>query len=143
MIECNPGNLDIIVSSTERCGISWFCSIISLVYKRMSGKIKKWNFTASRLMAGHMNYPIMKGWNTVQWVPIKKIIRKSYDKIILLQRSLESLKESLFIYYYGREYEKEKDKEKYKVWFKKIECYYEKVYMKCEHPNLLRIHLED
>jgi len=141
----DPGNLNIIVSATERCGVSWFCSIISLFYKQMyGGEIDKWNFIASRLMAGHINYPILKGWNTVQWVPIEKIIRKPYDKIILLQRSLESLKESLFIYYFAeKEYEEEKDKEKYKHWFKKIERYYEKVYAENDHPNVLRVHLED
>ena len=140
----NPADLNIIVSSTERCGVSWFCLLLSLFHERMFGEMKKWNLRISRFIAGNEDYPIMKGWSTTQWTPIENIIKKPYDKIILLQRKLEPLKESLFIYYYfNKNYEEEKDKIEYKEWFKKIENYYEKIYAEHDSKKILRVYLED
>jgi len=139
----DPAELNILVSSTERCGVSWFCLLISLLYEKMYGKVVKWNYRISRLLAGSKDYPIMDGWSTCQWVPLKKIEQKNYDKIILLQRSFESLCKSMFIYYFWtKDYEKEAYKAEYDEWFESIDSYYNQIYPKTESPKTFRVFLE-
>lgn len=140
----DPGNLNILISSIERCGISWFCRFISLIYEKMYGKVQKWNVRTSRLRAGHSDYPIQRGWNTTRYVPIEDIIKKPFDKVILLQRDLESLKEDIFLYrFQDKDYETEKNKIEYAEWINKLENYYKKTYAPFSVKNVLRVHLED
>lgn len=144
MINDDPGDLNILISHVERCGVSWFVRLISLVYEKMFGQLKKWNIRTSRLMASHPKYPMQKGWNTVRYTPIDDIIKKPFDKIILLQRKIEALRESIFIYRFtDKDYETEKDKPEYEEWFNKLQTYYEQTYAPVNEPNVLRVYLED
>ena len=140
----DPGNLNILISHVERCGVSWFCRMISLVYEQMFGKLKKWNIRTSRLMAAHPDYPMQKGWNTVRYTPIRSIVKKKFHKVILLQRKIEALKESIFVYRFtDKDYKTEKDKPEYNAWFRKLEKYYNQTYDRISSPKVLRVYLED
>jgi len=143
--ETDPGDLNILIVHSDRCGVSWFVRVISLIYEQMYGTLKKWNVLISRLMAAHPDYAVPKGWNTVLYVPIEDVVKKKHDKIILLQRDLDDLKKANFIYRYpDKDYEIEKDNIEHKRFFDKIEYYYKITYNpKIKADNLLRVSLED
>ena len=144
----DPGDLNILISTTERCGLSWFCRYVSLIYEKMYKKRKVWNTRISRLEVAHPDYPSPKGWNAVNYVPIKDIVKKPHDRIILLQRKFESWKESMLFYYYNEykpnlDYKTDKDNPEYKVWFDRIAEYYNQTYDEIDSPKVLRIYIED
>ena len=65
LVRNDPAKLNILINSARRCGMSWFCRVLSLVHFQMFGDLKKWNIRTSRLSACRKNYPAQKGWNTV------------------------------------------------------------------------------
>ena len=152
----DPGDLNVILSSVEKVGVSWVCYFIAMIYGVMYGKKKVWNERVSRLAASNPDYTTPKGWNTVEYVPIKDLIKKPYDKIILLQRKLDSEKEAMLYYYYNSQlyvlpetvkptldYKKDKENPEYADWFERIEAYYDRVYAEVDDKRVLRIYLED
>lgn len=152
----DPADLNIIVSSVERCGVSWFCYFISMIYERMYHKRKTWTGRISRLEASNIEYMLPTGWNTVEYVPIEKLIQKPYDKVILLQRKPEAIKEALLYYYYNSQiytihelqkptldYKKDKENLAYKDWFGRIDEYYAQVYAETDSKKVLRVYIED
>ncbi len=133
----------VIVLSVERSGGSWMCAIISEIHKRFYGKPIYWDFEISRLMAIHEKYNLPITYSTVYYVKPSWLLKRGYDKIIILQKPLDLIIEAMVRYRIPK-FSVEEAKRVYPDYIKKIEFYYNFVYGdKIEDPRILRVQLSD
>jgi len=133
--------MNVIVLTVERCGCSWMGAIISEVHKHCHGDPIIWNYEISRCIATRPKYYIPKGYCSVYYVRPEQLLEKEYDKIIVLHRDLESLKQKLFQYHFGPN---QKVLKKHEPFFEEIEFYYNLTFnKKITNERLLWVELSD
>ncbi len=136
--------MNIIIVSMERCGSSWFGAIISEVYEAIMGELVKWNHEIDRASA----IEGVIGWNSVYNVDPHDLLKKGYDKIIVLERNLETVKRVFWtsqrLHHGDFPYEMSLDDLRYVNFFSTIEKYWNLVYgNKSEDPSIKYVHLDD
>lgn len=132
--------MNVIVSCVERTGGSWLGLILSEIHKRMFGKEIKWNYEISRLMAISKDHTFPEGWSSVYYVPLDQLLKRGYDKIILLERDLEDIKRAMLIYHKQMT---DFDNPVHKPFFDKIEKYWNLAYGNpIEDPRIFRVNLK-
>lgn len=136
--------MNVILLSIERHGCSWVGAIISEVYKRIFNEPLYWNYEISRIIAIDKKYNLPKGYSTVYYINPKWLLERKYDKIIILQRDLNSLKEKMVHYHFPDKNSKEIFK-KYPEFEQKIEFYYDIVFDESvkTDPRVHWIYLDD
>ncbi len=137
---------NVIIVSMERCGSSWLGAIISEVYEAITGKLVKWNHEISRVQSIDSKYDLPQGWNSVYNVSPLDLLKRGYDKVIVLERNLETLKRVFWMS--QRLVHKDMPYEdgliKYSHFFDTIEKYWNIVYSnKIEDPRVLWVNLDD
>jgi len=93
-----PKDMNVIILSTERCGISWIVKVISQIHENMFGVPIDCNYEISRLEAKKKHLPLPKGWNTVYNVASQKIVDRDYDRVLIIKRDLEELLKAQMLY---------------------------------------------
>ena len=89
---------NVILTSVQLGGVGWFTSILSEVHKDMFGLPISWNYEISRFEATRVRRPLPRGWCTVWDARPEDLIKRKYDKIIGLQKSLEDVYYSHALY---------------------------------------------
>lgn len=136
-----PKDMNIIVVSTERCGISWVCKIISEIHEKMFGTCPEWNYEISRVDARKKHLPLPQGWNTVYNIDPQKLVDRDYDRVLIIQRDLKELLKAQIIYWHNELSYIGLDNESL---LEKTKRYWNLVYgKKISSPKCLRIRLED
>ncbi len=134
---------NVIFLSMKRCGVSWVGDTIKLVYRNLYGKELKIHYENDRDL---ISRNLVKGWNGAYNLDPKILLNLGYDKIIIIKRSLEIMKE-VHAHYHG--YKEiygtlEKMKEKRPAFFEVIELYYKLIYeQNIDDPRILIVDLED
>lgn len=72
--------------------------IISEVHKQMYGEIRHWNWGISRLMATTTKYYFPKGFTEVLNINPLNLLKRPYDKIIIIKREKEGYMKAMQIY---------------------------------------------
>jgi hypothetical protein len=102
-----PGDMKILLISMERSGSSWVGAHMSIEHMKIYGKMPLWNHECDRRYAvfkkvktkdGIVTIETPKGWTSVYEVNPKEALEKDFDKVILLQKDLEALKEDICKY---------------------------------------------
>ena len=120
-------NQNVILLSMERHGCSWLGALISEVHKQVYNEVIHWNYEVSRIIAIDEKYNLPKGYSSVYYVSPKWLLNREYDKILILQRDLQSLKEKMAHYYFP-DLKPETVFKKHPEFEEKIEFYYDLVF---------------
>lgn len=136
-----PKDLNVMVVSNERCGISWMAKVISQVHENMFGMPIEWNYEVSKVAARKKHLPLITGWNTVNDVNPILLIERGYDRVLIVQRDLLTLLKVQTVYCHN---ELEYIRAREESLLRKIERYWNLVNGKeINHPRCLKIRLED
>lgn len=130
----------------ERCGSSWLGAIISEVYEAMTGELVKWNHEISRVLATDTKYDLPLGWNSVCDVDPQALLDRGYDKIIVLERNLETLKRVFWMSQrlFHKDMSYTDGLREYYRFFESIEKYWKIVYgKKIDNKRVFWISLDD
>jgi hypothetical protein len=137
--------MNVVFLSMPRCGISWVGDVIKHIYERLYGKPLEINYENDRVL---ISRTLVKGWHSVYDIDPKVLINLGYDKIIIVKRELEAMKEAHAFYQgYMENYGTlENMKKERPGFFERLELYYKLIYEQNEvinHPNVLIVNLED
>ncbi len=134
---------NVIFLSMRRCGVSWVGDTIKLIYKNLYGKDLKIHYENDRDLISNN---LVKGWNGTYNIDPNILLNLGYDKIIIIKRDLDDLKQE-YAYYHGYlEMYGTLDnmKEKRPAFFEVIELYYKLIYeQNLEDPRVLIVDLKD
>lgn len=136
--------MNVIMLSMERHGCSWVGAIISEVYRQLYDEELHWNYEISRVIAIDSKYNLPKGYSTVYYVKPQWLLEREYDKIIILQRDLRSLKEKM-CHYYNATWKPETFFKKHPGFEEKIEFYHDLVFDESvrDDPRVHWVYLDD
>jgi hypothetical protein len=126
----------------EACGCSDVGAIISAVHKVFTTENLYWNYEISRLHAIDPKYKFPKGASSVYYVNPLDLIKRGYDKIIILRREKEDIIEDLCT----RNNIMKDEYDKYPEFFDKIDFYYDLIYEQegiTDSKQVFKIHLQD
>jgi hypothetical protein len=129
----------------KRCGVSWIGEVISQIHERLYGRPLFINYEEDR---GKVSNNLLEGWTGVYDVDPKVLIQLGYDKILIVKRELEAMKEA-HAYYHGyiEMYGSiENMKKNRPAFFDKIELYHDLIYHQEEvknNPKVLIVSLEN
>ena len=84
----------------ELGGVGWFTSFLSEVHNEMFGVPIRWNYEISRFEATRERRSLPKGWSTVWNANPVILLKRKFDKVICLQKSLEDAIYSNAIYHH-------------------------------------------
>ena len=137
--------MNVILLSTQRCGMSWVGKIISQIHKCFYGKELKIVYEHNRSL---VSLNLIKGWTGVYEIDPKVLLNLGYDKILIIKRDLESMKEAHALYHgYMELYDSyENMKKERPAFFERIELVYKLLYEQEEiknNPKVLIVSLED
>ncbi len=129
--------------TTERCGASWICAYISEVHRQLFKKPIYWDYEISRIIAIDPKYDLPKTHCSVYYVRLEWLVKRGWDKIIVLERPFESWRDAVFRYFKPK-LTKGKIHKKYPDWEERLRNYHDLVHGdKTEYPNVLRVNLSD
>ena len=142
----DPLPKNICLTSTELGGVGWFTSIISEVHDQLYQGLpsKQWNYEISRFEATRHRRPLPKGWCTVWNADPLILLERGFDKVIVLQRSLEDSYLGMGIYMYpDLPIDKiEGENERFFGIIKRKWEFLER-YKDFEHPRFMYVHFDD
>lgn len=142
-----PYEMNIMVVSLERCGISWIGKTLSDIHEDMFGIAIEWNYEVSKVMATRNRFPIMEGWNSVYDVDPQILVDRGYDRVLIIQRDLEELLRAQKLYCYDEIMLSDKgliNTHHEKVLERRIKEYWDLLYGKnINHQKCLKVRLED
>lgn len=84
----------------ELCGVGWVTSVLSEIHEKMFGVPIRWNYEISRFEATRERRPLPRGWCTTWNADPRLLVKRGYDKVIGLQKSLEDACYSHALYYH-------------------------------------------
>lgn len=136
----NPKNLMLV--SMERSGNSWMGAVISEIHQGIyGGEIPKWYHEISRVYAVDPKYPMPEGWCSVYDVDPQELLDRGYDKIIVLERNLETVERAFFMYH---DMPYSEGLERYPEYFESIRKYWNIVHKeRIDDPRIHYVHLDD
>lgn len=145
-----PNEMNVIISSSERCGCSWLGFLLSLVHESIFAQTIPWNYEISPIAATKKKFPLPLGWSSVYYASTILLLERGFDKIIILQRDYTELLRAHAITYDPTLYDirhkitpkfMEKHAPSFYNSYKKS---YELVYGdKIDDPRVMRVFLED
>lgn len=137
-----PSEMNVMFVSLQRCGISWIIKILSQFHEFLFGEpipYTKENAEISKLIATRKRFPLPQRWNCVYEVDPKQLVERGYDRIVIVERDLETLKRVHQIYF-----------QEDLIWMqretllRKIEESWKLVYEnEIDDPSVIQINLED
>lgn len=140
-----PSDLNVLIVSMERCGISWVARVISMLHEKTFGKAIHFNpEKISAVQATRTRFPVIKGWNNVYDVNPLDVLKtkdngEQYDKVLIVKRKLKTIQAVHEIYY--PDYLGEDQKVK---WREKDVELYDLVYnQEIDDPRCMTVNLED
>lgn len=86
-----PSELNVMIVAMERCGISWVVRILNLIHRAMFGKDIVFHPEVSPVKATRKRFPILKDWNLVYEVNPLDVLKKDYDRVLIIKRDKETL----------------------------------------------------
>ena len=89
--------MNVIFLSMARCGVSWVGETIAQIYFRLYGKPLEINYENDRT---EISKSLVEGWHSIQNVDPKVLLDLGYDKILIIKRELETMKE-VHAHYHG------------------------------------------
>lgn len=136
-----PSEMNILMVSMERSGSSWLAAHISEFHKECYGILPLWNHEISRSKAIRESYELPIGWNSVYDVGIKEVLKRPYDKIILLQKDYDDLCRDLWLYNHP---DKTEDDEFMVRLRKSVRKYWDMMFdVEFDDPRLIRLRIEE
>ena len=84
----------------ELGAIGWFTSILSDIHNEMFGVPIRWNYEISHFEATRERRPLPIGWCNVWNANPELLLKRGYDKVICLQKSLNDAIYSMVIYHH-------------------------------------------
>lgn len=87
-----PNSMNIIFCSLERCGISWIIKSLSPYHEFMFGKpieFTRNNAEINPQIATKERFPLPRGWNNVYCVDPELLLKRPYDRVVVVQRDLD------------------------------------------------------
>lgn len=135
--------MNVILLSMRRCGMSWVGEILSQIHKTFYGKELTINYEEDRSLVSRN---LIKGWTGVYEIDPKVLLNLGYDKILIIKRDLETMKEAHAFYHgyqemYGSLEDMKKDRSSF---FERIELAHKLLYdQNLNDPRILIISLED
>lgn len=135
--------MNVIILSMQRCGISWIFEAISQVHERLFGKLLTINYEKERSIVSHN---LLEGYTGVYDLDPKILLDLGYDKILIIKRDLETMKE-VHAHYQGymEQYGSlEQMKIERPAFFERIELQYNLIYNQdLNDKRILIVNLED
>lgn len=145
-----PNEMNVIISSSERCGCSWLGFLLSLAHESIFAQTIPWNYEISPIVATRKKFPLPLGWSSVYYASAVLLLKRGFDKIIILQRDFNELLRAHAITYDPTLYDirhkiTPKFMEKHAPsFYKSYKKSYELVYGdEINHPRIMRVFLED
>lgn len=130
---------NLIILSMEACGCSEIGALISQVHYNYTRKKVFWNYEISRLHATDLRYNFPKGFSSVYYVNPLDLLKREYDKIIILQREKHDIIDDLC-----NRNKIEQDHDKYEEFFENIDHYYDLIYnTPITDKRVTRLHLDE
>ena len=135
--------MNVVILSMRRCGVSWVFEAISQVHERLFGKPLPIDYEKERAIVSHN---LLEGYTGVYDLDPKVLLDLGYDKILIIKRDLETMKEK-HAHYQGY-MEKYGSLEQMKIerpaFFERIELQYNLIYnQKLNDKRILIVNLED
>lgn len=135
-----PSEMNVIINSLERCGISWIIRSLSQYHKSMFGKDILFTPEISSLIATRSRFPLPQRWNNVYGVDPYDLLKRGYDRVLVVQRDIKT-QEWVDRIYYAQEGLSEDFIENL---IKKMKKEYDLVYQNgIKDPHYLKVRLED
>lgn len=152
-----PSELKILLISMERSGSSWFGAHMSIEHMKIYGFLPLWNHECDRRYAVFkevytdddiLEIETPKGWTSVYDVDPRETLDKDFDKIILLEKPLEAIKNDICKYNHPAKWKQEQDTGKEDEFLgrlrKKIEQYWNQMFIHdIDDPKLYHIKLDE
>jgi len=135
--------MNVIFLSMARCGISWIGDTLKEVYKQLYGKELQIHYENDRAMISNT---LVEGWHSVYDVDLKVLLKLGYDKVLIIKRDLETMKEAHAKFHgYFEIYDSyEAMQQERPAFFERIEKTYDLLYnQELDDPRIIIISLED
>ena len=137
--------MNVVILSMGRCGISWAMDTIKKIYSRLYGKELTIDYEADRV---EISNTLVKGWHSIYNVDPMELLKRGYDKILIVRRPLETMKyEHAKFYGYLEHYTSyEHMQQEREGFFEVIELYWKLIYTQTEvlqDPRVLMVDLKD
>lgn len=135
--------MNVVILCMARCGSDWVGDIIKYIYERLYGKELKIHYENDR---GLISNEVVEGWHNIYNVDPKILLKLGYDKILIIKRPLEVMKQVHALHHgYIEEYESYEHMQRERPgFFKKIELYHDLIYNQQLDPEkVLIVNLED
>jgi len=116
-----------IILTMERCGCSSLGGLISAFYQRMFEKPLYFNYEISRMIAINSKYILPKGYCSVYYVKLEWLLKRGYEKIIVLKQDLDKII-PLMVKYYFKDKPFDQVIKEHPEWIEKIRFYYDLVF---------------
>lgn len=98
--------LNVVITTPELGGVGWFTSIVSQAWNHQHpGPYKlRWRYESSTFEATRKRRPLPEGWIHCWNADPKRLLERGFDKIIVLQRTLEDsyLGLSLYMHFFDK-----------------------------------------
>ncbi len=100
-----PSDLNVIIISMERCGISWVIRELSMLHEKMFGSPISLNAEkVSFVQVTRTRFPVLEGWNNVYDVNPLDVLKtkdngEEYDKVLVVKRKLTTIQTVHEIYF--------------------------------------------
>jgi hypothetical protein len=134
-----PSEMNVIFVSMERCGISWIVRNINQVHEAMFGETIDFKPEISPVIATRERFELPLGWNNVYNVDPEQLLKRGYDRVIIIHRDLETLLKVYNLYLPEDISNDQKTR-----FFDTARVNYKKVYGKqFNNPDCLWINLDD
>ena len=140
-----PSNMNVMIVSMSRCGISWVVRELNMLHEKTFGKsISLRAEKVSMVEVTRTRFPVVKGWNNIYDVNPLDVLKtkdngEKYDRVLIVKRKWETISKVHEIYY--PDYLSEAQKV---IWREKDKKMYDLVYgQEIDDPRCLMINLED
>lgn len=137
--------MNVIILSMKRCGVSWVGEVLAQLYKQLYGKELYINYESDR---AKVSRNVLEGWTGVYDIDPQILLKLGYDKVLIVKRDLETMKEAHAHYHGYKEMYGTLDnmKESRPAFFEVIELYHDLLYNQEEvknNPKVLIVSLEN
>lgn len=137
-----PSEMNVIFVSLQRCGISWIIYALSDHHEFLFGEpipYEKENAEISKVIATRTRFPLPQRWNCVYEADPKQLVKRGYDRIVIVERDLEELKVAQQIYF-----QEDLTWMQRETLIRKIEEAWHLVYESgVDDPRVMKVHLDD
>jgi len=93
-------DMNVIFTTMELGAVGWFSSVLSEIHEYMFGEPIPWQYEIAKFEATRERRLLPTGWSTVWNADPKALVKRGFDKVIAVQKSLVDQCISMAMYHY-------------------------------------------